>query len=185
MKSFEEFRKEISLVKSSMGSEFGSKYIDTKLPRNEMIVVRHLDTKLAIELFPIYEQLYNTITKWVDDRPKVNEYVFIPSLIEVGKDYFIRPFYVYDIAIRDYMDKDDEDYVEPPALFEEMRNSISQELNKEVSGRELIIHRILKKSLLEPTGKTIYDSRRMNKFIIVEPKISLDDLNEWKQKSQS
>lgn len=43
MKSFEVVKSEISLGKSSMGSEFGSKYIDTNLPRNQMIVITHLD----------------------------------------------------------------------------------------------------------------------------------------------
>lgn len=81
------------------------------------------------------------------------------------------------------MDKEDEDYVESPELFEVMYNTISQELNKEICGKEAIIQRILKRSLLESTGKTIYESRRMNKFIIVEPKISLDDLNQWKSQS--
>jgi hypothetical protein len=184
MKSFEELGREITLVRY-IGSEFGTMYFEPKLPREKKRITRHLDNKLTTELLPTYEELYNAIIRWIEGKSKVQEYVFMPLLLEVGKDYFIRPFYVYDIAIRDYMDKEDEDYVEPPALFEEMRNTISQELNTEVSGRELIIHRILKKSLLEPTGKTIYDSRRMNKFIIVEPKISLDDLNDWKQKSQS
>ena len=182
MKSFEELRNEITLIRY-LGSEFGTMYFEPKLPREKKRITRHLDNKLTVELLPAYEELYNAIIKWIDSKPKVKEYVFMPSLLEIGKDYFIRPFYAYDIAICDYMDTKDEDYVEPPALFEDMRNVVSQELNNEVSGRELIIHCILKKSLLEPTGKTIYDSRRMNKFIIVEPKISLDDLNEWKQKS--
>ena len=122
--------------------------------------------------------MYKAIIKWIDDKPKVKKYVLMPPLLEVGKDYFIRRFYVYDITTRDYMDKEDGDYVEPPALFEEMRNVVSQEL-KEMSGSESIIQRVLRKSLLEPTSKTIFDSR-INKFIIVEPKISLTDLNEWK-----
>ena len=177
MKSFEKLRKEISIVESSMSSDFGSKYIDTNLPQNEMIVIRHLDTSLALELFPIYEELYYAIIEWIDSTPKVKEYVFMPSLVEIGKDYFIRPFYVYDIAIRDYMDKEDEDYIEPPELFEEMQNEVSNEL-KEESGKEGLIQRVLRKSLLEPTGKTIYD-QIINKFIIVEPKVSLEDIKEW------
>lgn len=184
MKSFEELEQE-KTFKRYIGSEFGTMYFEPGLPRENKRITRRLDSKLTIELLPTYEELYNALIKWIEDNPKVKEYVFMPSLLEVGKDYFIRPFYVYDIAIRDYMDKEDEDYVEPPALFEEMRNAVYQELNNEASGKEGIIQRVLRKSLLEPTGKTTYDSRRMNKFIIVEPKISLVDLNEWKTISQA
>ena len=176
MKSFEELKKEIPIARF-IGSELGTTYIDTNLPRSEMIVIRHLDSKLTIELLSTYEELYNEIIKWIEDNSKIQQYVFMPSLIEIGKDYFIRPFYVYDIAIRDYMDKEDEDYIEPPELFKEMQNEVSNEL-KEESGKEGLIQRILRKSLLEPTGKTIYD-HIINKFIIVEPKVSLEDIKEW------
>lgn len=161
-----------------MDSEFGSKYVDTNFPRNEMIVIRHLNTELAVKLFPIYEDLYTSITNWVNDNQKLRNFVSVPNLVEVGKDYFIRPFFVYDVSIRDYMDEKDEDYVAPPQLFEDMKNVISQELTKEV-GREGIIQLILRKSLLEPTGKTFF-SYKINKFIIVEPKILLADLDKWK-----
>ena len=182
MKSFEEIKNEISLLKSSMGSEFGSKYIDTSLPKNQMIVVRHLDTKKAIELLPIYKELYYALIKWIETNPIVQEYVFLPPLLEVGKDYFVRRFYVYYVSIRNYFDEEEDGYIEPPELFNKMRNAVSEKLS-EVPGREGIIRQVLKKSLLEPTGKTIYEGRIMNKFIIVEPKISLEDLNKWKSLS--
>ena len=182
MKSFEEVKSKITLIRY-IGSEFGTMYFEPDLSRNNKVIIRHLDNQLTVELLPIYVELYNAVIKWIDDNPKVEKYVFMPSLLEVGKDYFIRRFYGYDIAISDYMDKEDEDYIEPPELFEEMRNFVSQEL-KEVSGREGVIQQVLRKSLLEPTNKTIYEYR-INKFIIVEPKILLTDLNEWKKLSNS
>ena len=177
MKSFEELKSEITLVRY-IGSEFGTMYFEPNLPRGKKKIIRHLDNKLPAELLPVYEELYNSIIEWIEGKPKIEKYVFMPSLLDIGKDYIIRPFYVYDIAIRNYLDKGDEDYVQPPELFEDMKNVVSKELNDR-EGKEGIIHRVLRKSLLEPTGKTIYNNS-MNKFIIVEPKISLTDLNEWR-----
>jgi len=181
MKSFKEIGQERALVRY-IGSEFGTMYFEPKLPREEKRITRYLDGKLNTELLPIYEEFYNTIILWIDNNPNVSEYVFLPPLIEVGKDYFIRRFYVYDIAIRDYFDKEDEDYVEPPELFNSMLTVVSKEL-KETSGKEGVIQRVLKRSLLEPSGKTIF-GYRVNKFIIVEPKISLQDLQDWKELNQ-
>lgn len=179
MKSFDELKKEVVLIRY-IGSEFGTMYFEPDLPRDKETIIRHLDGKLTIELLPIYVELHNSIRDWINNNPAMREFVYMPDLLEVGKDYFIRPFYVYDIAIQDYFDK--EDPIEQPILFEKMISAVSQELIN-APGKESIIQRILRKSLLEPSGKTYYNYR-MNKFVIVEPKISLDDLEEWKQKER-
>lgn len=43
-----------------------------------------------------------------------------------------------------------------------------------------IIKRILRKSLIEPRGKTFFEGRHLNKYIIVEPAISIEDIEKWK-----
>ena len=111
-------------------------------------------------------------------RDRIKELVFIPNLIEIGLDYIIRPFYSYHISLRHYYSKDTS--VIPPKRFEEMRNVVSKELNNSLEDENYIIHEIIRKSLLESTTKTIFEIS-INKFIIVEPKISLKDLYQWKK----
>ena len=181
MKNFKELNKELTLIKSSMDSLLGTKYIDSNLPRDEMIVVSHLDSDLAIEFFPVYLSLYAAIINWINSNPIVREYVFMPELVEVGEDYMTRRFYVYYVSIRNYFadeDEDEEGYIEPPELFEKMISAVSKELD-DMEGKEGVIRRILTRSLLEPTGKTIF-SNRIDKFIIVEPKLLLANLIQWK-----
>ena len=176
MKSFEELKKKKTLIRY-LGSEFGTMYFEPDVPRENESIIRHLDGVLPAELLPKYEQIYKAIVEEVNHHPRIRECVFMPNLIEIGEDYIIRPFYVYDIAICDYLDNDDDHFVEPPELFAIMRNIVSSELNS-TAGERGIIHKILKRSLLEPTGKTIYDFET-NKFIIVEPKILLEDIYAW------
>lgn len=178
MKSFEELNKQIALARY-IGSEFGTMYFIQNVPREKEAIVRHLDGKLTIELLPLYIQLYDSIKKWIDKTPKLQEYVFMPDFLEIGKDYIIRPFFAYYIATSEY--NDEEEPIEPPAQYEEMKALASKELDGS-SGNEEIIRRVLRKSLLKPTGKTYFDYK-MKKFIIVEPKISLEDLAEWKQEN--
>lgn len=182
MNSFDEIKKQKELT-AGLISEFGKFYLEKGVSRDQLIVIKHFDNEYVLQFLPIYVELHNAIINWIDVSEKAKEYVYMPPLLEVGVDYLIRRFYVYYVSIRNYFDKEEDGYIEPPELFGEMRNAVSQEL-KEVSGREGVIQRILRKSLLEPTGKTIF-GYRINKFIIVEPKISVEDLNDWKIISQA
>lgn len=175
MKSFEDISREMNLTRY-IGSELGTMYFDPKAPREKETIIRHLDGKLTIELLPAYVSLYNSIVQWIANNPSLNEYVFMPGLVEVGKDYFIRPFYSYYVSTRDFADKDEP--IEPPSEYKEMHKVAFEEL-KSTSGKEETIRRILRKSLLEPTAKTYFEDD-INKFIIVEPKISIEDIEEWK-----
>ena len=172
-KIFETLKKEKEIVLMAL-SELDTKYIIPGLPRLEKVVIRHFNKP---ELIPVFVELYTAILDYIREDNILNQYVSMPELIEIGEDYIIRRFYVYITSISNYMDKEDEDYVEPPELFEEMREAISHKLD-EASGKEVIIKQILRKSLLEPTGKTICNNR-INKFIIVEPKISIKNLLDW------
>ncbi len=99
----------------------------------------------------------------------------MPNLIEVGIDYLIRPFYVSQIGMYDYLEADSS--VERPTELNRMISVVSME-TKGSSGPRGIIDRVLRKSLLEPTAKTFFD-HRMSKFVMVEPKIDLADLADW------
>ncbi len=179
MKSFQEIKDELGLERFTW-SEFGTMYFKSSSIPEEKRVVRHLDQALTVELLPVYTNLYHAIEKWIEDHLVISMYAVLPS-IEVGPDYIIRPFYSYYVSLRNYLyDQEEEGYIEPPDLYEEMLEEIGDLLHQPMEGKDQVIQRILRKSLLEPTGKTIYDSKRAM-FIIIEPKVSLEDLEEWKQ----
>lgn len=175
MKSFKDLHNNL-VLKRFLSSELGTMYFVPSLPRKEKVIIRHFDGKLPIELLPAYVQLYNSIIEWVNCREDISKYIFISNILEIGIDYIIRNFFIYDIAICDYFDNDEP--IEPPAQYTEMKAVVLEKLDVYEDKEEKIIHRVIRKSLLEPTGKTYFDNK-MNKFIIVEPKINLVDLEEW------
>lgn len=183
MKSFEEFRKNTNLM-VFLESKFGTMYYEPDLPEEKDYIVRHLDAELTEELLPIYVQLYQAINQWIESNSRIREYLFMPNLIEVGKDYIIRPFYVYQVDVRDYFDEDEP--IEPPKRYFEMILAFSEEMinvyveNEGIDSTKMtIIKRVLRKSIFGSSGKTIFEYK-VNKFLLVEPKISIADLEEWK-----
>lgn len=175
MNSFSKLKQNVK-IKRYISSDFGTMYFQPGLPRDKKIIIRHFDNKISIELFPVYVDLYNSILNFINSN--LSDIVFMPELLEVGEDYFIRQFYVYHIAIRDYLlDKDDEDYIKPPELFHVIQTKISEVLSNDSNQ---IITSILGRSLLEPTSKTIYD-HKTDKLLVVQPKVSLEDLQRWKE----
>ena len=70
----------------------------------------------------------------------------------------------------------------PPPELETMRHVVRDALAASSSGssgeREAIITRVVRRSLLEPTGRT-YFNEADDLFIVVEPKITTADVREW------
>lgn len=178
MQSFKEIEKQVGL-KRFLSSPLGTLYFQPELPMAQQVIFRHLDGELPVELLPVYVDLYHATIAWVKDDVTLNMYALFPN-IEVGIDYIKRPFYSYHVSVFNYLqDSSDEHYVEPPELYTEMTEEVSGILSQPVKGKESIIQRILRRSLLEPTRKTIYDHKRLA-FILVEPKVTVEDLEEWK-----
>jgi hypothetical protein len=183
MKTFEERKKEL-ILKIYLDSEFGTMYYCENFKNNEMAIIRHFDREVSPEFIPLYVQLYKEVQNWINNKVDIKEHVFLPDLVEIGIDYIIRSFYSYFNGVRYYCD--DEEPIAPPIEYYGMLNTVSYELSEEyeeeeyVQYKENIIHRIIRKSLLGSTSKTFFDPG-LEKFIIVEPKISLTDLEEWKK----
>lgn len=175
MKTFQQLNNELNL-KESIGSNFGTLYFISDLPFEKIFMVRHLDGKLTIDLLPVYVRLYNAIMQTINCNATLSEHVFIPNFIEIGKDYFIRPFYIYYKSTKSYYDEDEP--TPAPDEYPILIDALTRELAKFNESTD-IVYRVLKRSLLEPSGKTIVDNI-WNKLIIVEPKITIADLEEWR-----
>jgi hypothetical protein len=179
MKTFEELKNKMTLKpRAGDECELGTMYFDPAATRNTITIIRHLDNKLTVEMLPVYVHLYHSIQQWIANHPEINQCVFMPDLIEVGEDYFIRPFHVYHVSTYRYFEEG-EDYLEPEEEYEPMIEAVTKELGT-ASDQEGVISKVLRRSLLEPTGKTFFKSR-LGKYVIVEPKVTIADIEQWKQ----
>lgn len=182
MKNFEELNK-TEVLDRMLSSEFGTLYSHLDIQGNIDKIIRFLDGELTPELLPVYVQLYNAVLEYIDDH-KIKEHVFMPQLLEVGTDYIIRPFYSYHVSTRRYFDPDEP--LEPYTEYYEMIRAFSEEMTNEFSEEDItdpdkqsIIKRILRKSLIQPRGKTFFEDY-LKKYVIVEPAISIEDIKKWK-----
>jgi hypothetical protein len=184
MKSFEEFKKNKNLILFADISKLGTMYFVPDLPVEKDYIIRHLDAELTEELLPSYVELYNSVKHWIESNSKIDEYICMPNLTEVGKDYIIRPFRVYIKSVRSYFDE--EEPIEPPKRYFEMIKVFSEEMIRvfdeqegiNFTNKNTIIKRVLRKSVFGLSGKTVFEYRS-NKFELVEPKISIEDIEEW------
>jgi len=184
MKNFEQLNK-IEAIDKMLSSEFGTLYYHLDVEDNIDKIIRFLDGELTPELLPVYVKIYHTILQYIDTHQKIKDHVFMPQLLEVGVDYIIRPFYVYIVSTSRYFDPDEP--LEPDYDYYEMIRAFSEEMASQFSDEDItnpnklsIIKRILRKSLIEPRGKTFFEGRYLNKHIIVEPAISIEDIEKWK-----
>lgn len=184
MKTFEELNKKLKPLEF-LPSELGTTYFIPNVPREKKIIIRHLDGELTPELLPVYVQLYEAVLEYIDEHHKIKEHVFMPQLLEIGEDYIIRPFYVYLVPTSRYFDPNEP--LEPLKEYYDMIRALSEEMMSQFSEEDItdpnkqsIIKRILRKSLIEPRGKTFFEGRYLKKHIIVEPAISIEDLEKWK-----
>ncbi|WP_294311359.1 hypothetical protein [uncultured Chryseobacterium sp.] len=188
MKNFEELKKDLKLIDFA-DSQFGTMYFNENISTGNDMMIRHLDGELTPELLPVYVQLYEAILEYIDEHHKIKQHVFMPQLLEVGTDYIIRPFYSYHVSTRRYFDPDEP--LEPYTEYYEMIRAFSEEMTNEFSQEDItdpdkqsIIKRVLRKSLIQPRDKTFFEGRHLNKYIIVEPAISIEDLEKWKIRDQ-
>lgn len=183
MKNFEELNK-TEVLDRMLSSEFGTLYSHLDIQGNIDKIIRFLDGELTPELLTIYVQLYEAILEYIDEHHKIKDHVFMPQLLEVRTDYIIRPFYSYHVSTRRYFDSDEP--LEPYAEYYEMIRAFSDEMMDQSSEEDItdpnkrsIIKRILRKSLIQPRGKTFFKDY-LNKYVIVEPAISIEDIKKCK-----
>jgi len=183
MKTFKELNK-AEVLDKMLSSEYGTLYYHLDVKGNIDKVIRFLDGELTPELLPAYVQLYEAVLQYIDVHPQIKKYVFMSQLIEVGVDYIIRPFYVYSESTSRYFDLDEP--LEPYPEYYEMIRAFSEEMINKFSDEDItnpdkqsIIKRILRKSLIEPRGKTFFEGRDINKYVIIEPAISIKDIEKW------
>ena len=174
--NFETLKSEVEL-KRFMGSPYGTMYYPSNEEWGEETIIRHFDSDLPPDLIPEYIELYGLVKEWIDSKPNINEIVFMKELTDVGENFIIRSYYFYYVSIRHYFDK--EKFNKPPLEFERMKKVVIDEFDNSLKDN-VVLRRIIENTLLKPNGRTHYDSIE-EKFFIAEPKITLQDLEEWRK----
>lgn len=100
-------------------------------------------------------------------------------LDEIGVDFVARRFHATYTPIRRFDQPDEfDDHAPFPELIA-MRDALRRNLDTS-SGRDAILERILRRTLLEPTGR-LYFHLGLDRFVVVEPKIDANDLLQWQE----
>lgn len=174
MRKFEEINFELGLVKY-LASPLGTLYFvppGTGAPR---LMVRRFDSEISPNLIPTYVELINEIKNWID-RNNLSKWVEIDFPVEVGADFVARRNHTYYYSIQTY---DESEYdIQPPKILTLMRKSVVNAFMGNADDTTRIIQDIVRRALLEPTGKT-YFNETLGKFIVVEPPFKSEDLQKW------
>ena len=155
-------------------SSRGSLYVNKG--SNPKIMVRHFDGEIPSKLINTFVILVNMTREWISNHSKINKLVYIEEILEVGFDFLMLPFHIYYTSLSAFEDKDF--HSEIPKEYSYLKNELKLEFGKSKKSRDLIIEDIVKRSLLEPSAKTFFDGE---KFIVVEPRITLRHLKKWEE----
>jgi hypothetical protein len=175
MREFADIRHEPGL-KKFFDSSLGTLYTISDISGVPKVMIRHFDGDIPISLVKPFADLVQAVQKWINRNPPLSQLVRIEQPIEVGCDFIARPFHIYYVSTDSYVYW--EDQPEIPEELEKMRKYLREAIGKSLDPKDAIIEGVLKQSLLGPTGKTYFDEIE-GKFVVVEPKITREDVENW------
>ncbi|NJK65034.1 MAG: hypothetical protein HC921_22070 [Synechococcaceae cyanobacterium SM2_3_1] len=180
MRKFIDIQQELEL-KEFLNSVPGTLYCSPSAPMSLKMMVRYFDNDFLITLVKPFADIVRAIQQWIEQRPELARLVTVEQPIEVGYDFIARRFHIYGTSTRSYLDWDNPP--KPPEELEQMRTIFRREIGNSTNPKNILIETVLAKSLLEPTSKT-YFARSKGQFIVIEPKITCEDIKQWNTLSQ-
>jgi hypothetical protein len=174
MRTFNDIRGELNLEKF-VGSFNGDLFCVPVAPGALRILVRHFNRDLPAELIPAYAALLRAAEAWIEGDPELASVVRVDQPTEVGEDFIAR-LHRMGTSLSAYSDDDPAD---PPEELRVMQSRFRARLTESVGPEEALIARVLARSILEPTGKTIYSFPEA-KFIIADLKPTLEELDQYR-----
>lgn len=144
-------------------------------------MVRRFDANASTALVRAYADIVESAQAWLNERPHLARLVRVEQPTEVGSDFVARKFHVYLTRTNSY--DGSPEAPEVPEELEQMQTIFREEAGHPWDSRDAILERILSRSILEPSGKTYpgepLDGSPGTQFVIVDPKITRQDLDEW------
>jgi hypothetical protein len=175
MRDFNAIHQELGL-KKFCESPLGTLYFVPSRPGSQRVMVRRFDSELPASLANSYADFIQATQHWLERRTELSRLVRVLQPIEVGKDFVARPHLSYYTSTSTYVTSDDPPEI--PEALEEMRNAFRAAIGTSADPREDIIEAVLARSLLEPSGKTVFFESE-GRFVVVEPKPTREELERW------
>ncbi|SUS07348.1 hypothetical protein DF3PB_4190003 [uncultured Defluviicoccus sp.] len=175
MRDFAHLQNAANLIKFS-DSVLGTLYLhldDRGLPK---AIIRHFDRDISTSLVQAFANFIQAASSWIAHRPELAHLIHVELPSDVGRDFVALPYHIYHASTDAYIDW--EDPPDMPPELEQMRGAFRAAIGRSTDPRDRIIEAVLSRNLLEPTGKTYYNEVK-KKFIVVEPKITLNDIECW------
>ena len=180
MRTFADIQRELGL-RRFLASELGTLYFGLESAAGPQLMVRHFDGEAPPSLVGAYAEIVKAAQEWLDERPQLARLVRVEQPVELGTDFIARPFHVYLVRTNSYLDA--ENPPPEPEELAEMRQIFHDEAGQSRYWQDVIVERVLARSILEPSGKTYpgepADGSPWTQFVIVDPKLTLADLQEW------
>lgn len=166
MKKFSEIENQYGLTKF-LPSKLGDLYI---APHNsERIIVRKFHDPRNIENFMA---ITLAARKWLTEN-NFDDVVKVADFIEVGEDYLIRNYYLYNTSLDEILDEE-----RIPLDLIKIQSIVRPVLEEELKSKS-VIGEVLNKSLLDASSKTYFDGIGKILFV-VEFRIDSYDLIGWR-----
>lgn len=157
-------------LKKYLASPLGTLYFTA----SDRIIVRRFDGALPAALRPAYTDLIAAAQKWIERHPRVAELARVRQPTETGDDYVAWPLFPYS-PTNNYYDLDAP--VEPPAEWARLFAAVGA-APPPLDPRDVIVANVVRRSLLEPNGKTYFDAGEA-RFVVVEPRFTTEDIRSW------
>jgi hypothetical protein len=157
-------------LKKYLSSPLGTLYFNA----SDQVLVRRFDGALPPALREAYTDLTAAAQRWIDRHPRVAELARVQQPTEVGTDYVARPLFAFT-PTGTYYDLDAP--ADPPAEWVRLFAAVGA-VPPPVDPRDAIVANVVRRSLLEPNGKTYFDAGE-GRFVVVEPRLSAEDVRSW------
>lgn len=163
----------LELLRNSVSGTMYLQYDARTVPQ---FVIRHLDGRILPGLGERVAQLAHAMHGWLSEH-RLGDLVVVDFPVEVQGDFVVWPFHLDFDPIRLW---DASNLAtDLPSLPElpEMRIAVEARLSEDINPNATI-HGALRRSLLDASGSTYFDAD-MNRFVVVEPVVDVEELVAW------
>lgn len=157
-------------LKKYLASPLGTLYFNAAA----RIIVRRFDGALPPKTRAAFTDLIAAAQTWIERHPRVAALARVQQPAETGDDYVAWPLFPYT-PTGNYYDLDAP--VDPPAEWARLFSAVG-EAPPPADPRDVIVANVVRRSLLEPNGKTYFDAQE-GRFVVVEPRFTADDVRSW------
>jgi hypothetical protein len=157
-------------LKRFLASPLGTLYFNA----SDRIIVRRFDGALSPSQRTAFTDLIAAAQRWIDRHPRVAALARVQQPTDAGDDYVAWPLFPYT-PTGNYYDLDAP--VDPPAEWARLFNAVG-DAPPPADPRDVIVANVVRRSLLEPNGKTYFDAGE-GRFVVVEPRFTAEDVRSW------